>query len=165
MIDHLKHVFIGMRLSASPLGQIFEYSRTNHGFDSTNLWTHMVWQIHDSSSNIRIFRFDRVKMPFTVWTCENDGFAWIYKQTTTSSSFLLSSSSWFHFRTLGPPNTLQLRWCSLILGYSSHFYDHSSAQNQFYLQFCNERLLRFMHCANCPKKAQWLVEIPIPKLL
>ena len=45
--------------------RIFEYSMINHGFDSTNLWTCMVWQIHDSSLNIRIFGFDRVKIPFT----------------------------------------------------------------------------------------------------
>jgi hypothetical protein len=45
--------------------QIFEYLTINRGFDSTNLWRHMVWQIHDLTSNIRIFGFDRVKMPFT----------------------------------------------------------------------------------------------------
>jgi len=52
--------------STSPIRQMFEHSRMNHGFDSTNLWRRiMVWQIHDSTSNIRIFGFDRVKIPFT----------------------------------------------------------------------------------------------------
>ena len=51
--------------SASSIRQMFEYSRMNHGFDSTNLWRCMVWQIHDLTSNIRIFEFDRVKIPFT----------------------------------------------------------------------------------------------------
>src|SRR5204863_7659438 len=52
-------------LTSSGLCQMFEYSRTNRGFDLTNLWRHTVWQIHDLTSNIRIFGFDRVKIPFT----------------------------------------------------------------------------------------------------
>ena len=52
--------------SASPIHPMFEYLRTNHGFDSTNLWRCTVWQIQDSTSNIRIFGFDRVRIPFTV---------------------------------------------------------------------------------------------------
>src|SRR5271170_7816839 len=50
---------------ALPIRRTFEYSRTNQGFDSTNLWRHMIRRIHDSASNIRIFGFDRIKMPFT----------------------------------------------------------------------------------------------------
>jgi len=47
-IDALKRVFIGTSHSRR---QMFEYSRTNRGFDLT--------------SNIRIFGFERVKIPFT----------------------------------------------------------------------------------------------------
>src|SRR5271170_701227 len=50
---------------ALPIRRTFEYSRTNQRFDSTNLWRHMIRRIHDSASNIRIFGFDRIKMPFT----------------------------------------------------------------------------------------------------
>src|SRR5271170_4130699 len=46
--------------------RMFEYSRTNQGFDSTNLWRYMIRRIHDSATNIRIFGFSRIKMPFTV---------------------------------------------------------------------------------------------------
>src|SRR5271170_8137406 len=52
---------------ALPIRRTFEYSRTNQGFDSTNLWRHMIRRIHDSASNIRIFGFDRIKMPFTAY--------------------------------------------------------------------------------------------------
>ena len=51
----------------SPVRQTFEYLSTNHRFDSTNLWEHMVWQIYDSTSNIRIFVFDQMKMLFTAF--------------------------------------------------------------------------------------------------
>ena len=46
---------------SSPVCQIFEYSRTNQ-----QIRIRTVWQVHDSTSNIRIFGFDWVKMPFTV---------------------------------------------------------------------------------------------------
>src|SRR5271170_8066171 len=58
--------------------RIFKYSRTNQGFDSTNLWRRMIRRIHDSASNIRIFGFDRIKMPFTA----NRGQIWIQDTST-----------------------------------------------------------------------------------
>ena len=72
-VDSRKNAFLLVRISlyhrftflAPPICQIFEYSRLNHGFDSTNLWRCTVRQIPDSTSNIRIFGFDRVKIPFT----------------------------------------------------------------------------------------------------
>jgi len=66
-------VLLCITTSASPVCQMFEYSRTNHGFDSTNIWRCTVWQIHDSTSNIRIFGFDRVKMSFTVLIIVENG--------------------------------------------------------------------------------------------
>ena len=45
--------------------QMFKYSRKRHRFDLTNLRKDTIWRIQDLTSNIQIFEFDRVKMPFT----------------------------------------------------------------------------------------------------
>ena len=76
MCYNIKVVIVIVRLSLLALSRIYrwcchiavKYSniRGQIGrFDSTNLWRCTVWQIHDSTSNIRIFEFDRVKIPFT----------------------------------------------------------------------------------------------------
>src|SRR5271169_6238915 len=66
-MEIIKNQHFHLPISCNPNIQMFEYSRTNQGFDSTNLWRHMIRRIHDSASNIRIFGFDRIKMPFTPW--------------------------------------------------------------------------------------------------
>src|SRR5208282_1242310 len=91
--------------SILPIRQIFEYSRTNRGFDSTNLWRRMIRLFHDSTSNIRIFGFDRIKIDITEY--DED----VLEEPTTPDQSIKPSNPKFSSSTQesqGEPSTKKL---------------------------------------------------------
>src|SRR5271170_6519795 len=63
---------------------------TKHGFDSTNIWRRMVRRIEYSTPNIRIFGFDRIKMPFTGMFYETMSMPPMKKDVKQSTTSLIS---------------------------------------------------------------------------